>query len=226
MRKVYLITDTHLKHTKVATYCQRPENFTDMTHKNIMDTVKPEDILLHLGDIGIDKAEGPEGFMKYVRIWPGTKWLVLGNHDHKSALWYTEHGFHFAADGILFRGVWFTHKPANALPEGANINIHGHLHNVWDGFGKDDPEAGNSEFHDAFRLQRLKYPWQRLLSLEYTNYMPVEMDKFVAKGHRLYQSTGPNQETKDKNEARGWLRQAVESCFDVDPDVKGLIDGI
>jgi len=156
-----------------------------------MRMVRPEDVLLHLGDVGIDKAEGPEGFMKLVREWSGTKWLVRGNHDTKGALWYTEHGFHFAADAILFRGVWCTHKPSNTLPEGAHTNLHGHLHNVWDGFGKDDPEAKNNEFVSAYHAGRLANSFQRLFAVEYTDYKPVEFDTFVAKGHIKYQSMGP-----------------------------------
>jgi calcineurin-like phosphoesterase family protein len=190
-RKVWVISDTHLKHAKVATYCQRPEGFTELIHGNIMRMVRPEDILIHLGDVGIDKAEGPEGFMKLVREWPGTKWLVRGNHDTKSALWYTEHGFHFAADAVLFRGAWLTHKPSAELPKGAHVNLHGHLHNVWDGFGNNDLEADNDEFALAYRAGHLPRSFNRLFSVEYTDYKPVDFDTFVAKGHVKFKSMGP-----------------------------------
>src|SRR5262249_46632952 len=114
------------------------------------------------------------------------------NHDHKSALWYTEHGFHFAADAMLFRGVWCTHKPWRyILPEGAYANLHGHLHNVWDGFVNNDPEKYNDEFSLAHSLGRLEQRWQRLFAVEYTDYKPVEFDTFMAKGHEKFQSTGP-----------------------------------
>lgn len=193
-----LIADTHLKHKKVATYCDRPEGFTELIHKNVMQTQRPEDLLIHLGDVGIDKEEGPDGFMKYVREWPGRKWLIMGNHDNKSATWYMDHGFDMACHAMLFRGVWLTHHPALSLPYGAHLNVHGHLHNVWDGFYPDDPEAKDNEFVLSAKLGKLPMPFNRLFAVEYTDYRPVDFDKFVAKGHKLYQSAGPNEETRKK----------------------------
>jgi calcineurin-like phosphoesterase family protein len=193
--KTWVISDTHLNHNKIKTYCQRPDNHTELTDKNIHRLVGPRDILIHMGDVGMDK---PEVWMETVRNWPGFKWLVRGNHDDKGAQWYVDKGlFHMACDAMIYRGVWLTHRPwREALPAGTHMNIHGHLHNVWHGFGKDDPEAKKGEFWLPFERGTLEFPWQRLLALEYTNYGPVEFDKFVAKGHRLYQSTGPNEETK------------------------------
>jgi calcineurin-like phosphoesterase family protein len=188
--KTWLITDTHLNHNKIKTYCQRPDNHTDLTDKNVHRLVGPRDILIHLGDIGLDK---PETWMPIVKNWPGFKWLVRGNHDNKPAQWYVDKGlFHMACDGMIYRGAWLTHKPyTHPLPAGTNINIHGHLHNVWDGFYPDDPKKIQDDFVLAARHGALMYSWHRLLAHEYTNYSPVDFDKFVAKGDRLYQSIGP-----------------------------------
>lgn len=181
MGKIWLISDTHLKHAKVATYCQRPEDFTEKIHNNIMSMVKPEDTGIHIGDVGIDKEEGPDGFMRLVRKWPGKWTLVRGNHDDKSCGWYMDHGFAFACDATLFRGVWFTHHPwTDPLPKGANVNVHGHLHNVWDGFLSKDPSQ-RDEFSEAYMAGRLPREYNRLFAVEYTDYKPVEMDKFVSK---------------------------------------------
>lgn len=194
MGKVYLISDTHLKHSKVATYCQRPENFTELIDERVKATVGASDFLIHVGDVGIDKANGPDGFMKTVAAWPGKKFLVRGNHDHKSALYYMSNGFDWAGDALLFRGVWFTHHPwTDPLPAGANVNVHGHLHNVWDGFGANDPNQVD-EFAAAYRAGRLPREYNRLLAVEYTDYRPVEMDKFLQKPDK-YQARGPNAET-------------------------------
>lgn len=190
--KFYLISDTHLKHQKVATYCRRPENFTELIDENVRRIVKPEDCLIHLGDVGIDKAEGPDGFMKYVRSWPGKKILVRGNHDQKSCGYYMEHGFDFACDMMVFRGVLLTHKPwLEELPEGTHVNVHGHLHNVWDGFLPEDPEKQQEEFVTAALTGRLMRSFHRLFAVEYTNYSPVDFDKFVSKPDK-YQARGPH----------------------------------
>lgn len=186
--KTYLIADTHLNHDRIATYCQRPVDFTEQINANIQSTVKPEDLLIHLGDVGIGKSEG---YTKIVQAWPCRKVLVRGNHDQKSCQWYMDNGFDFACDAMIYRGNWLTHKPASSLPEGTNLNIHGHLHNIWDGFHSNDPEAQQSEFVVTAKRGRLMNPWQRLFAVEYTNYRPVEFDKFVAKPDK-YQARGPS----------------------------------
>ncbi len=210
--KTWLITDTHLNHDNIKTYCQRPDDHSELTDRNVHRLVQPGDLLIHMGDVGCVKESV---FMPTVKAWPGRKILVRGNHDGKSCQWYMENGFDFACDGLMYRGVWLTHKPwRGVLPEGTQINVHGHLHNVWHGFGKDDPEARKMEFFLPFEHGKLEFSWQRLLSHEYTNYMPVEFDKFVQKGHRLYQSMGPNEETKK------FLRE-IGTKIDCLPDATG-----
>lgn len=190
--KTYLISDTHLNHDKIKTWCQRPDNHTELIDQNVRRIVQPTDVLIHLGDVGIGKTEV---FMPTVQAWPGRKILVRGNHDGKSCQWYMDNGFDFACDAMIYRGVWFTHKPSVELPKSTTVNVHGHLHNVWHGFGKDDPEAKNQEFHKTFERGMLEFPFQRLFAVEYTGYAPVEMDKFVQKPDK-YQARGPNEETK------------------------------
>jgi calcineurin-like phosphoesterase family protein len=208
--KTWLLSDTHLNHEKIKTWCQRPDDFTERLDKNVRQMVKPEDLVIHLGDVGIGKSEE---FMKTVESWPGRWVLVRGNHDGKSCQYYMDHGFSFACDAMVYRGVWLTHKPwRQELPEGTFLNVHGHLHNVWDGFLPDDPEKSQDEFAVALQLGRLPKPWHRLFAVEYTDYKPVEFDKFVAKGHKLFQSTGPNAETKKKMEAA-----KLPDCSDVGP---------
>lgn len=178
MSNVWLLADTHLNHDQIKTYCQRPEDFTQRIHRNVMSTVKPGDTLLHLGDVGIGDAEG---FMELVRQWPGHKVLVRGNHDSKSCQWYVDHGFDMACDAMVYRSCWLTHRPwTDPLPKGTNLNLHGHLHNVWDGFLAHD-ETQADEFYEAYKSGKLPREYNRLFSVEYTDYRPVEFNKFVAK---------------------------------------------
>jgi calcineurin-like phosphoesterase family protein len=189
--KSYLISDTHLNHEKIKTWCDRPDDFTERIDHNVMRIVKSGDVLIHLGDFGIGDSSL---YMATAKRWAdaGIKLvLVRGNHDQKSPQWYMERGFSFACDAMIYRGTWLTHHPwKGALPEGTSVNVHGHLHNVWDGFGKDDPEAGKDEFVQATTKGRLMNPWQRLFAVEYTNYEPVEFDKFITKPDK-YQARGP-----------------------------------
>lgn len=204
----YVISDTHLNHDGAGgvmeTYCQRPADFTMRTHKNICQTVKPTDVLIHCGDVGIGSYRNWEGM---VREWPGRKILVRGNHDRAhSCGWWMEHGFDFACDSFVLRNVLFTHEPANAvvrsngfkpydsvdwgLPDGCTVNVHGHLHNIWDGFHRADRLERDKELLGIDPTKQLKYPWQRLFALEYCDYRPVELQKFLSHPEK-YQATGP-----------------------------------
>lgn len=184
--KVYLIADTHFNHQQIATYCQRPTDFTDRLIRNWNNTVTADDMVIHLGDVQIGKkAEW------IVRSLVGRKALVRGNHDDdKSTMWWMEHGFDFACDGMRFRGCWLSHRPSASLPDRCHLNIHGHLHNIWEGFASPDRMARDRELLGPDYLRRLKNPWQRLFAVEYTNYLPIEFDKFVSHPDK-YQARGP-----------------------------------
>jgi calcineurin-like phosphoesterase family protein len=201
---IYVISDTHLKHDKMETYCQRPSDFTERIHKNVMNTVKDGDLLLHLGDVGIGKYVDWEWM---VQAWPGTKGVIRGNHDRShSVTWWMQHGFHFACDYFVLRNVLFTHEPANAviksdghrpygaleagLPFGCEVNIHGHLHNIWDGFHSPERLERDKALLGVDPTKQLKHKWQRLFAVEYTDYRPVELNKFLSHPEK-YQATGP-----------------------------------
>lgn len=186
--KFYLISDTHFNHGNIATYCDRPSNFTELLIRNWQRTVKEEDTVIHLGDVFIGRVEGWKEI--YTQL-PGKKILVRGNHDRKrSVSWWADNGFDFACDSMMFRNIWLTHEPAHKLLQehldNGVGNIHGHLHNIWHGFHKNDPTTNH-----AWETKRLYHPWQRLFAVEYTNYHPVEFDKFVNHPDK-YQARGPN----------------------------------
>lgn len=178
--KYFIISDTHLNHEKIKTYCDRPANFTELILRRWNERVTPKDTVIHLGDVAIGhkSAIGAQ-----IRQLNGRKILVRGNHDlHSSCSWWCdEGGFDFACDGMIFRGLWMSHKPAKFLPERCNLNIHGHLHNVWGGFHSERIKTPG----------KLDKPWQRLFSLEYSNYYPIELNNFVDHPQK-YQATGPN----------------------------------
>lgn len=188
-----IISDSHLKHEKMRTYCQRPEGFTELVHKNCMERLGPDTTLIHLGDVGISR---PEDWLWMVRLWPGKKVLIEGNHDRKRgpSWWIEKAGFDFACDGLRFRHCWLTHEPAQSLPEGCQLNIHGHLHNIWDGFHSPERLERDKELLGQDFKKRLKNPWQRLFALEYTRYCPIEFEEFVSHPDK-YQARGPKAAT-------------------------------
>lgn len=165
----WLISDTHFGHRnmELESYCSRPKLFEDMILRHLL-CVKPEDVLIHLGDICIGKDEDWNSTLH--TLVKGKKILVRGNHDSKSLTWYTGHGWDFVCDSfslnICGKNILFSHRP---VPEnGYDINIHGHCH--------------NNEHRDDERTNRGK---QILISMELNNYMPYSLrktvDRFVAK---------------------------------------------
>ena len=183
--KVYLISDTHFNHDNIATYCDRPKDFTDKIISNWCNVVKPDDLVIHLGDVLIGNRRTIDSIMA---VLPGRKVLVMGNHDRQhSPMWWMQHGFSFACQAMKFRNCWLTHEPSTSLADGCELNIHGHLHNIWHGFHAEKTiNIGGLEVPSP---KKLRNPWQRLFAIEYTNYLPVEFDKFVAHPKK-YLSTG------------------------------------
>lgn len=150
---LWVITDTHFNHTAMIRSCSRPENFTDIICENWKKMVSPTDTVIHLGDC----AWRPEGMERLLNL-PGKKILVRGNHDDRSLEKYMAMGWDFACDSIVMKlgGViiLFSHKPR--WNHKADINIHGH-------------------FHDLHRedFSRLYLP----LSLESMGYKPIALNE-------------------------------------------------
>lgn len=175
--KTYLLADTHFNPENIDTYCQRPPNYTTLIRNNWKRMLQPTDVLIHLGDVGI----GDKTLLDIASL-PGRKILIRGNHDRgKGNQWWMENGFDFACDGMVFRDCFLSHEPATRMPGHCRLNIHGHLHNIWTGFQK----PGVKEIDHK--------PYQRLFAVEYTNYAPVEFEKFISHPEK-YKSVKPKGE--------------------------------
>jgi calcineurin-like phosphoesterase family protein len=197
--KVFLVGDTHNNENKgvlLETHCLRPPDYMRKVNRNWNQTVKPEDLVIHLGDVIIGPRQRAKEWLDSLN---GRKILIRGNHDRdKSNLWWSSNGFSFSCDGLLFRNAWLSHEPVRRLPPGAEINIHGHLHNIWSGFVSKDREKRDRELLGADYGKRLLHPWQRLFALEYCDYRPIEFQKFTYHPEK-YQATGPKKEEKLKH---------------------------
>src|ERR1700680_93291 len=198
----------------MRTHCLRPVDYTQRSLKRWKHVVQPTDLIIHCGDV----INGPKREVKAtLDSLPGRKILIRGNHDRdKSNKWWMENGFEFACDSFVMGKVLFTHEPANAiirsdgrrpyemldecpemgifgLPDGCEINVHGHLHNVWDGFMDEERYQRDKELLGIDFKKQLRYPWQRLFAIEYTDYGPVDLQEFLAHPEK-YQSRGPKGE--------------------------------
>lgn len=125
----WVITDTHFGHANCLEWCSRPKDFEERILSSIEALVKDGDILIHLGDVAFYNEEK---WHRKLRCVTGSyNWLVRGNHDKRSDVWYLKKGWDFVGESILLRrygkDILLSHKPQ---PEcGFDVNIHGHFHN-------------------------------------------------------------------------------------------------
>lgn len=127
--KFFVIADTHFGHTKIHEYCGRPAGFEDKILGNISRLGRTYDTLIHLGDVCFGRDAHWHMMLKIA--WSGKKWLIRGNHDHKSNQWYMQNGWDFVGEmatlNMFGKNILFSHKPFQDI--GYDINIHGHYHN-------------------------------------------------------------------------------------------------
>lgn len=147
-------------------YCGRPEGFEQIILDELRKVLLPTDILIHLGDVCI--GNDAEWHRKLIEL-PGKKWLIKGNHDHKSNSWYLRQGWDFVGDAFrdtyFGKNILFSHVP-HYWDGWHDLNIHGHFHNT--DHRRTEPE-----------LQERKNGYQKLLALEYTDLKPVLLKNFI-----------------------------------------------
>lgn len=132
---MYVISDTHFNHKNIIQYENRPFADVEEMNKTMIarwnSVVKPEDTVIHLGDVGL----GSEASLK--EIIPqlnGTKILIKGNHDRKSNHFFLCCGFsavyHTMVINYQGKVIFFSHCPESRRGDGNKYDIHlfGHVH--------------------------------------------------------------------------------------------------
>ena len=161
MKEIFVISDTHFGHANIIKYCNRP--FADpmeMDEKIIENwnkTVRPEDIIYHLGDVYFGK-KNPSNWNKRLN---GRKRLILGNHDDgKDEVLQQMFGKILMWRMFPDLGLLLTHVPVHysGLEFKVSKNVHGHIHEK----NIDDERYIN-------------------VSVEQINYTPVHIDTLSAK---------------------------------------------
>lgn len=134
----WIISDTHFGHTNIIKYCGRSKNHNQLMLNAWRRLVQPQDIVLHLGDLAIWYGPTEDRWHKTVSELPGQKYMIRGNHDHRSVKDYAALGFQiiepFSQHFELSRNddpirVLFTHEPDYPSTESWDLNVHGHTHN-------------------------------------------------------------------------------------------------
>ncbi|MGN1327083.1 MAG: hypothetical protein ACI4VQ_03290 [Clostridia bacterium] len=185
---IYIISDTHFSHKNIIEYCNRPYADTNIMNKDIVEKwnsiVSPEDVVLHLGDVGFGLVEQLKPLIEGLN---GHKILLKGNHDMKRGInSWTNIGFDIVykckelhLDNFLkdietiytgnitlyserFNDIIFSHCPRQV--EDNILNIHGHIHNV-----PLDTSLYNPENHFCASIEMIDYkpiPLSKILELK------------------------------------------------------------
>ena len=126
--KYWLISDTHLGHTRMTELAGRPIGY----EQTILDNLEGKDgVLIHLGDVSFDHHPYWHSKLRSYAL-NMDRWLVRGNHDSKSDNWYLNNGWDFVCEEFTIqmfgKRIVFSHRPL--VDNGTfDLNIHGHLHN-------------------------------------------------------------------------------------------------
>lgn len=173
--KTYLITDTHINHSAIQEYCNRPKDFEQKIINQWKSTVNDQDIVYHLGDVTWGSQDNLKQIMEQL---PGTKILIRGNHDRShSNNWFIRAGFAAVLEKAQVSKVILSHFPAILSPEEIDygiINIHGHFHN-------NAPKRWENTLKERITSNHF------LMILENTRYAPILLEK-ARKGQFVYNS--------------------------------------
>lgn len=133
----YLIADLHLFDTGIINYEDRPfKNIEDYHTKLINNwnkTVKPDDTVYILGDVGPVGMCGVDELSNIITKLNGHRRLVLGNHDKEygfSTLDWDYIGFEYVYDmPVVYDGfIILSHEPLYVNERAPFVNIYGHVH--------------------------------------------------------------------------------------------------
>ena len=157
--KTYLMTDTHFCHERIINdFVFRPKNFKDKIIDNCQLSIRPQDVLIHLGDVIWGNKHQLIEINKQI---PGRKILVRGNHDktHSDTFFYNS-GFSLVCQQLMIDNIILSHMPIELSEDYISkgvINIHGHFHNMpyerWEESLKDRL----TDNHYLFSLETVKY---------------------------------------------------------------------
>lgn len=151
-QKVFVIADTHFNHENIIGYCNRPfkdtKEMDEIMIKNWNETVSKNDIVIHLGDLGLGNKEYISSIVKRLN---GKKILIFGNHDNWSEQTYRDMGFYTVSKfPIIYNNFYImSHAPIQMPQLTCYYNCYGHVHN--------DPNYIDNAFASCYSVERIGY---------------------------------------------------------------------
>jgi len=155
---LYLIADTHFDHTNIISYCNRPfssiEEMTNTIIWNWNNTVKPEDTVLHLGDIRFGRESKEAQY--YLDKLQDNIIVLKGSHDHDPEHKFMPFSYYISRGHYKFIAI---HDKDDKPYNFHGWTIHGHSHDV--------PSLVDI-FHNRV-----------CVSVENIDYTPISMDRII-----------------------------------------------
>ncbi len=158
-KRVFVISDLHLDHTNIISYCNRPFQSTEEMNRSIIkkwnETVRQDDVVYFLGDMSFGRES------RKIDYWAGKLngniTFIKGSHDRSKKI-------KFLDSFVLWHGdnkFLLIHDPENAPEKWNGWIIHGHCHNN---------DLKNYPFING-KKKTIN------VSVEVINYKPLDMDK-------------------------------------------------
>lgn len=131
----WFTADWHLSHFKIIGYCERPfKSERQMNHiilKKYCELVQPEDTVFFVGDLSMRTREYKDWYHHIFNDLPGSKHLILGNHDTLPPFDYVDIGFTSVHTSFVVDEFILAHDPAVATIDINRKFICGHIHRLF-----------------------------------------------------------------------------------------------
>ena len=175
----YYISDLHLFHNKIIEKYNRPfasiEEMHDCIIRNWKNTVKKDDIVYVLGDLGMYHAHE---IAEIISSLPGNKILITGNHD----FWNLKH----APLRKCFKEI-YTYK--EIIDAGRRVVLFHYPIEEWNGFYRGFYHV-HGHVHDSADGVQLSNRERRYNAcVEFCDYRPLTLDELIAKNIHIQEET-------------------------------------
>lgn len=132
---IWFTSDQHLNHENMIDYAQRPfKRVGKMNYaiiSNYRKVVDDKDTVYMLGDFTISGPQHRGVTEHFISQLPGTKILILGNHDKFNPFTYVDMGFQSVHTSLDIGEFVLTHDPAVSIIDRSRNWLCGHIHTLF-----------------------------------------------------------------------------------------------
>lgn len=132
---IWFTADLHMGHENIIIYCNRPFTGLGKMEQTIISryrsVVKEEDTVYFLGDLSIKGSQHRAHLDWVLEQLPGTKILILGNHDKFHPFTYVDAGFQSVHTALDIGEFILVHDPVACLTAKDRKWLCGHIHGLF-----------------------------------------------------------------------------------------------